>query len=71
MVQSSTDLELGFCIVVENDPVREVGHILRLGHALGQRRLMDQELRAAIGDVPHTPLPEAVADSLRALGHKV
>jgi hypothetical protein len=29
------------------------------------------KLAAAIGDIPHTPLPDAIAASLRILGYRI
>jgi hypothetical protein len=34
-------------------------------------RINGEKLRAAIGELPHTPLPDAVAASLRALGYRL
>jgi nucleoside-diphosphate-sugar epimerase len=44
----------------------ELEYLWRVPHALS-----GDKLKAAIGDIPHTPLPQAVAASLRALGYKI
>ena len=36
-------------IVVDDDAMLQIGHVLRIGHALGERGLVDQRLGAAIG----------------------
>ena len=38
-----------FRIVIDRDPVRHIGNVARIGHTVGQRGLVDQEPRAAIG----------------------
>ena len=57
--------------------MRTVGSIWAMGRELSEigylwrepHRIDGSKLRAAIGDVPHTPLKDAVAASLRELGH--
>jgi nucleoside-diphosphate-sugar epimerase len=59
--------------------IKTIGQLMAMGREIGEleylwhvpHRISGDKLRAAIGDVPHTPLVGAVADSLRALGHKV
>ncbi len=36
-------------IIIDRDPVRHIGNVARVGHAVGQRGLVDQEPGAAIG----------------------
>ena len=43
----------------------ELEYLWRVPH-----RISGDKLRAAIGDVPHTPLNRAVAASLRELGYR-
>jgi nucleoside-diphosphate-sugar epimerase len=59
--------------------LKTVGRFMAMGRELSEleylwrvpHRISGEKLTAAIGEVPHTPLPTAVADSLRALGHRV
>jgi nucleoside-diphosphate-sugar epimerase len=44
----------------------ELEYLWRVPH-----RISGEKLKAALGDVPHTPLHAAISASLRALGHKV
>lgn len=46
--------------------ISELEYLWRVPH-----RISGEKLKAAVGKVPHTPLREAVAASLRALGHKL
>ena len=39
-----------FRIIIDRDPVRHIGNVARIGHTVGQRGLVDQEPRAAIGE---------------------
>jgi len=56
--------------------VRTFGRILAMGRELAEiaylwelpHRIAGDKLRAAIGEVPHTPLDQAVANALKALG---
>ena len=58
--------------------IKTIGQLLAMGRELSEleylwrvpHRISGDKLRAAIGDVPHTPLPEAIAASLRAIGYK-
>jgi nucleoside-diphosphate-sugar epimerase len=58
--------------------IKTVGQLLAMGRELSEleylwrvpHRIADDKLKAAIGQVPHTPLPEAIAASLRAIGYK-
>ena len=36
-------------IIVDGDPMRQIGNVARIGHAVGERGLVDQQLGAAIG----------------------
>jgi nucleoside-diphosphate-sugar epimerase len=59
--------------------VRTVGRLSAFGRELTEleylwrvpHRINGEKLRAAIGELPHTPLPDAVAASLRALGYRL
>ena len=59
--------------------LKTLGQLLALGRELSEleylwrvpHRISGDKLKAAIGEVPHTPLPEAIAASLRALGYKI
>jgi nucleoside-diphosphate-sugar epimerase len=59
--------------------IRTVGQLLALGRELSEleylwrvpHRIAGEKLKAAIGDIPHTPLPQAITESLRALGHRI
>jgi nucleoside-diphosphate-sugar epimerase len=56
--------------------IKTFGQLLAIGRELAEleylwrvpHRISGDKLKAAIGEVPHTPLPDAVAASLRALG---
>ena len=56
--------------------VRSFGRLLGMGRELAEiaylwevpHRIAGDKLRAAIGEAPHTPLDQAVAASLKALG---
>ena len=58
--------------------IKTFGQLLAMGRELSEleylwrvpHRISGDKLKAAIGDVPHTPLPEAIAASLRAIGYK-
>jgi nucleoside-diphosphate-sugar epimerase len=58
--------------------IKTVGQLLAMGRELSEleylwrvpHRIAGDKLKAAIGDVPHTPLPQAIAASLRAIGYK-
>ena len=58
--------------------IKSIGQLLAMGRELSeleylwrvQHRIAGDKLKAAIGKVPHTPLPEAIAASLRAIGYK-
>jgi nucleoside-diphosphate-sugar epimerase len=59
--------------------IKSFGQLLAMGRELSEleylwrvpHRISGEKLKAAIGDVPHTPLQAAVAASLRELGHRV
>ncbi|MBM3528555.1 MAG: NAD-dependent epimerase/dehydratase family protein [Alphaproteobacteria bacterium] len=59
--------------------IKSFGQIFRMGRALGEleylwrvpHRLSGDKLKAALGDVPHTPFDKAVRTSLRVLGYRV
>jgi nucleoside-diphosphate-sugar epimerase len=59
--------------------LKTIGQLMALGRELSEleylwrvpHRISGDKLKAAIGEVPHTPLPEAIAASLRAVGYKV
>jgi nucleoside-diphosphate-sugar epimerase len=59
--------------------IKSFGKLLAIGRELAEleylwrvpHRISGAKLRAAVGDLPHTPLPDAVAASLRALGHRL
>jgi hypothetical protein len=44
----------------------ELEYLWRVPH-----RISGEKLAALLGDVPHTPLPDAIATSLRALGYRL
>ena len=58
--------------------IKTFGQLLAMGRELSEleylwrvpHRISGDKLKAAIGEVPHTPLPEAIAASLRAIGYK-
>ena len=58
--------------------LKTVGQLMALGRELSEleylwrvpHRISGDKLKAAIGDIPHTPLPEAIAASLRAIGYE-
>ena len=58
--------------------IKTVGQLMALGRELSEleylwrvpHRISGDKLRSAIGDIPHTPLPKAIAESLRALGYR-
>ena len=57
--------------------IKTFGRLLAIGRELAEleylwsvpHSISGDKLKASIGDVPHTPLPDAVAASLRALGN--
>ena len=59
--------------------LKTFGQLLTLGRELSEleylwrvpHRISGERLKSAIGEVPHTPLTEATAASLRALGHQL
>jgi nucleoside-diphosphate-sugar epimerase len=59
--------------------LKTFGQLFRMGRALGEleylwripHRISGDKLKAALGEVPHTPLHRALRDSLRALGYRV
>jgi nucleoside-diphosphate-sugar epimerase len=59
--------------------LKTVGQVTALGRELSEleylwrvpHRISGDKLAAAIGDIPHTALPDALAASLRALGHRL
>ena len=56
--------------------LKTVGQLSTVGRELSEleylwrvpHRISGDKLKAALGDVPHTPLPRAIGTSLRALG---
>jgi hypothetical protein len=58
--------------------LKTIGRLMALGRELAEleyfwkvpHRIDGSKLKAAIGDVPHTPLNKAVAMSLRELGYR-
>ena len=58
--------------------LKTVGQLMRLGRELSEleylwrapHRVSGEKLKAALGEIPQTPLPEAIAESLRALGYR-
>jgi nucleoside-diphosphate-sugar epimerase len=59
--------------------LKTIGQLMALGRELSEleylwrvpHRISGDKLKAAIGEIPHTPLPQAIAASLRAIGYKV
>jgi nucleoside-diphosphate-sugar epimerase len=59
--------------------LKTLGQMLALGRELSEleylwrvpHRISGDKLKAAIGEIPHTPLPEAITASLRALGYRI
>jgi nucleoside-diphosphate-sugar epimerase len=59
--------------------LKSIGQLMALSRELSEleylwqvpHRISGDKLAAAIGDVPHTPLPNAIVASLRALGHRI
>ena len=59
--------------------LKTIGQLLALGRELSEleylwrvpHRISGDKLKTALGDIPHTPLPEAIAASLRAIGYRV
>lgn len=58
--------------------LKSIGRLSRMGRELAEleylwrvpHRISGDKLQAAIGDVPHTPLPDAIRESLKALGYR-
>jgi hypothetical protein len=58
--------------------LKTIGQLMALGRELSEleylwrvpHRISGDKLKAAIHEVPHTPLPQAIAASLRALGYQ-
>jgi nucleoside-diphosphate-sugar epimerase len=58
--------------------IKTIGQFTAMGRELAEleylwrvpHRISGEKLQAAIGDIPHTPLPQAIAASLRALGYQ-
>ncbi|MCX7313287.1 MAG: NAD-dependent epimerase/dehydratase family protein [Hyphomicrobiales bacterium] len=58
--------------------LKTIGQLMALGRELSEleylwrvpHRVAGAKLRAAIGDIPDTPLPKAIAESLRAIGYR-
>ena len=58
--------------------IKTVGQLMALGRELSEleylwrvpHRISGDKLRSAIGNIPHTPLPKAIVESLRALGYR-
>jgi hypothetical protein len=59
--------------------IKTVGQLTAMGRELGEleylwhvpHRISGDKLKAALGEIPHTPLPQAIAEALRALGQRV
>lgn len=59
--------------------LKTIGQLMAMGRELSEleylwqvsHRISGDKLNAAIGDIQHTPLPKAIAASLRAVGYKV
>jgi len=59
--------------------LKTIGQLLALGRELSEleylwrvpHRISGDKLKAAIGEIPHTPLPQSIAASLRAIGYRV
>jgi nucleoside-diphosphate-sugar epimerase len=59
--------------------IKTVGRLTRMGREIGEleylwrvpHRISGEKLKHAIGEIPHTPLEQAVAASLRAIGTRV
>jgi nucleoside-diphosphate-sugar epimerase len=59
--------------------LKTFGQLMAMGRELSEleylwqvpRRISGDKLKAAIGEIPHTPLPKAIAASLRAVGYRV
>jgi nucleoside-diphosphate-sugar epimerase len=59
--------------------LKSIGQLMALSRELSEleylwrvpHRVSGEKLAAVLGDVPHTPLSDAVAASLRALGHRI
>jgi nucleoside-diphosphate-sugar epimerase len=59
--------------------IKTAGQAFRMGREIGEleylwrvpHRISGDKLEAAIGDIPHTPLRDAVLSSMRALGHRI
>jgi len=59
--------------------LKTIGQLLALGRELSEleylwrvpHRISGDKLKAAIGEIPCTPLPQAIAASLRAIGYRV
>ena len=58
--------------------LKTIGQLMALGRELSEleylwrvpHRISGDKLNAALGEIPHTPFPAAIAASLRALGHR-
>jgi hypothetical protein len=59
--------------------LKTFGQALALGRELSEleylwrvpHRISGEKLKSAIGEIPHTPLQQAVTESLRTLGHRL
>jgi len=59
--------------------LKSIGQLTALGRELAEleylwrvpHRVSGEKLKAAIGDIPHTPLPDAIAAALRDLGYRL
>ncbi|MBN8935109.1 MAG: NmrA family NAD(P)-binding protein [Rhizobiales bacterium] len=59
--------------------LKSIGQLMALSRELSEleylwrvpHRISGEKLAALLGDVPHTPLPDAIAASLRALGYRL
>jgi hypothetical protein len=59
--------------------LRTIGQLMALGRELSEleylwrvpHSISGDKLKAALGDIAHTPLPKAIAASLRSVGYRV
>ena len=75
-------LDPGLCLTLRPMSwwfLKTIGQLLALGRELSEleylwrvpHRISGDKLKAAIGEIPRTPLPQAIAASLRAIGYRV
>jgi nucleoside-diphosphate-sugar epimerase len=59
--------------------LKSVGQIFRMGRELSEleylwrvpHRISGEKLKAVLGDIPHTPMPKAITETLRSLGYRL